>query len=319
MGGTVGAVSEGKISTIDEALGLGASQGNQGGGKGKTLDPKARALKSLKKKGGAVSKGFKRASGQTGKKKQAEEKKKREAERKKELKRLQDEMGSLFGRDTKSSKEVRKAIGKIKGVSTADEQKRLRELAQAVETGDGSAIAQSQIKSQEAQEAIRREQAGIEAQRQGASAFANLAQTGGAGAGSRERLLQGTGAQSLRQQQQLRREGALAQLGIRAEDAQRAERARGKASDLDILSQQSASDAAARRSGLLQGQQAFETAGQAKALGFGAGAFGAEQLAQAQSQFAKNLPSGGPLQGFDTGTKLIQSTFQGLASGNNPI
>lgn len=54
--------------------------------------------------------------------------------------------------------------------------------------------------------------------RLGAEQFSNLASTGGASAGSRERLARGLGSQSLREEQAARRQASLNRLGITSQD-----------------------------------------------------------------------------------------------------
>jgi hypothetical protein len=271
-----------------------------------------RNISDQSKKGGRnVARRFQKATGRTGKREKEAQAKHEREERKKaredKAKDIEDRLGRLFGRDSKSSKEVRAAISGIKGTDTSAEQARLR--AMGLSPGD-TAVASRLLGKQEAEEGIRREQAERQAAVQGASAFSQLAQTGGAGGGSRERLLGQTGSQALRQQQQLRREGALARLGIQSQDEIRKEEALRRASGLSVEDQKSRAVAASQRAGLLGGQQKFETAGQATALGFGAGAFGAEQLSG--SQFA-SADQGGldPMKPWGSIGQMGQQTLAG--------
>lgn len=291
--------------TLDTVVGKGKI--SDGG----TADPKARAHKSLKKAGGQASSSFKRASGKTAANKRRDKLKEQEAARAKKResydKKAIKAQKSLYASDSGRGKEIRGAISDIQGFDTSAEQDRLRAIGMS--PGD-TAVATGLLDKQAAEEGIRREQAQKAGETQAASAYSNLAQQGGAGPGARERLLGQTGQQSLEQQQELRRQGALQRLGIQSDDATRKEESLRAASGLDIESQKSNMIAAQARQQALQNQGQYETQGLLGARGLANSIFGSSQLAGAQKDFAASQAGAGS-KGFGAAFPALGSAYYG--------
>jgi hypothetical protein len=167
-------------------------------------------------------------------------------------------------------------------------------LSQA-QSDDPTQFAERLTAAQRAEEAGRLEQIEGAGATQAASQFGALAQQGGAGPGARERLAAGAGANALRSQQQERRAGALARLGLLSEDE-----GRKLALEQSLISQgQSAREFDV---GQATDFEKFRVGGQAGALGSAINtsisSFGADQLGGLTQDF-------GDLQSSSTGGKTI--------------
>lgn len=174
------------------------------------------------------------------------------------------------------------------------------------------------LQSQQLEQSGLLEDLSNEQARQQAQQFSSLAQQGGLGAGSRERLAAAGQSNALREAQKARREGSLARLGILSQDEGR------KLNVASNLPGQQTALTAERRQGLQADQDANLRANMAtqqarlkeNLANFGnqqnlfnqrAAILGGQQASKAQQQAAKNA-QGGPL-GQGTGVLGLDFSF----------
>jgi len=254
------------------------------------------------------------------KKKAEEQAKKAEDNRKKEVDELFKKYSPGNIKQTSAIKATTIANKLKKGLKVADgDVQFLRTFAQSQ---GPSNQAQSLLQAQELEQKGLMENLYADQSRAQAEQFSNLAQQGGLGAGSRERLSAAGRSAGLREQQDARRGGALARLGILSEDESRklnvagalpgqqvgvsAERRAGLSADQDALLRAQESTQSNRLK-----ENAANLATKNNLFNQRAGILGGSQMSEAQKRAAANS-QGGPL---GKGTGVLGLNFGNMFGG----
>ena len=241
------------------------------------------------------SKGKKKSPKRKGKKKVSALQKIRDSQKEadKDIKQLFKKLQ----KPNKTSADLKDLLSQVQKIDTsrltgqaAQDVGRLREIATTQGPTEG---AKALLAEQRGEEAGRLEDIGQAQALRGQSAFESLASRGGAGAGSRERLLAQTGRQSLLESQRERRAGAQTRAGIRSEDEGR------KLGLLGALPGQ--------QIGLAQEQRAGQTAQAQSQLAQAQQFQGASQFDESAQQQLQQFQAQGRAQGILTGQQNRQS------------
>jgi hypothetical protein len=234
------------------------------------------------KKGFESAVGIKSKRDQEGKAKRADEIrakelrefKKRQEDFKKDREDQRNKLRSLFEDfqdPEKTLPELEKKLNKVQ--ETADKNSDLAQidinsLRDIANTQGPTGIAQALTNAQLQEENIALQNLETEGRRRGVSAFEDLAARGGAGAGSRERLLGQAGQQNLLASQRQRQQGQLQRLGILSDDEKRKLQAREAALGGQLNLGQFQAGVGQNLASMFQGAQTFDVGQQQSANRF---------------------------------------------------